>query len=391
MIYLDNSATTRIDQEVISVMTDVMYRVFANPSSLHKLGGKAERLVKMSREVIARSLMVSPKEVFFTSGGTESNNLAIKGVALHYKNRGRHLITTQIEHPSVYDVCKQLEKQGWEITYLPVDSQGRVDPKDVKRAITEKTVLVSIMHVNNETGTIQPIEEIGQILKLYPKIFFHVDAVQSFGKLVVNPKQMCIDLLSLSAHKLHGPKGVGALYVRNGVQLSPLLAGGGQEEGVRSGTQNVPGIAGLAKAVVLADEKRVRKVTELQRWKESFIQQITQRLVEVQVNGDFTSTGGSPFIISLSFPGLKSEVIVHALEAEDCYVSSKSACSSKLEKPSRVLMAMGLTAREALGTIRISLGYDTKEEELQRLADLLFYVIPPLQKLMKDKGVKNEL
>lgn len=368
-----------------------MYRVFANPSSLHKLGGKAERLVKMSREVIARSLMVSPKEVFFTSGGTESNNLAIKGVALHYKNRGRHLITTQIEHPSVYDVCKQLEKQGWEITYLPVDSQGRVDPKDVKRAITEKTVLVSIMHVNNETGTIQPIEEIGQILKLYPKIFFHVDAVQSFGKLVVNPKQMCIDLLSLSAHKLHGPKGVGALYVRNGVQLSPLLAGGGQEEGVRSGTQNVPGIAGLAKAVVLADEKRVRKVTELQRWKESFIQQITQRLVEVQVNGDFTSTGGSPFIISLSFPGLKSEVIVHALEAEDCYVSSKSACSSKLEKPSRVLMAMGLTAREALGTIRISLGYDTKEEELQRLADLLFYVIPPLQKLMKDKGVKNEL
>lgn len=373
-----------MDAEVVSVMTEVMKDVFANPSSLHGLGGKAERLVHTARKVMARLLAVSSNEIFFTSGGTEANNLAIKGIALAYKQRGCHLITTRIEHPSVYEVCKQLEEWGWDITYVSVDEKGKVDPADIKRAITDKTVLVSVMHVNNETGTIQPINEIGQILQSYPKIFFHVDAVQSFGKLPVKPKQWNIDLLSLSGHKFHGPKGMGALYIRQGIQLTPLFVGGGQEQGMRSGTLNVPGIVGLAKAATLADQNRVEKAQKVLKWKQSFLEQIKAKLDGVIINGDTTPNGGSPYIINLSFPGLKSEVIVHSLESKDCYVSSKSACSSKLEKPSRVLLDMGLTPREALGSIRISMGLDTLESELAALAESLLAVIPSLQHIIKD-------
>lgn len=384
VIYLDNGATSRTNAEVISVMTKVMKEDFANPSSLHRLGGKAERLVKESREIIADQLKVSPNELIFTSGGTEANNLAIKGIAFAYQNRGTHLITTQIEHPSVHEVCKQLEEWGWNITYLSVDSKGRVDPTEVERALTDQTVLVSVMHVNNEVGTIQPIQEIGRLLKAYPKVFFHVDAVQSFGKLPVYPKEWNIDLLSISGHKFHGPKGVGALFIRQGVQLAPLIAGGGQEQGIRSGTLNVPGIVGLAKASLLASQRREEKAEEVYQWKQSFLEQIKGRLSGVLINGDTSRQGGSPYILSLSFPGLKSEVIVHFLESKDCYVSSKSACSSKLEKPSRVLLEMGLTPQEALGAIRISMGHDTSKEDLMVLSELLFSIIPNLQQMVKD-------
>lgn len=383
MIYLDNGATSRTDPEVIAVMVEVMKDVFANPSSLHRLGGKAERLVKQAREVMASLLQVSVNEIYFTSGGTEANNLAVKGIAFAYKQRGRHLITTQVEHPSVYEVCQQLEEWGWDITYVSVDGQGRVNPDDIERVITDQTVLVSVMHVNNETGTIQPIQEIGERLRSYPKVFFHVDAVQSFGKLPITPKQWNIDLLSLSGHKIHGPKGVGALYVRQGVQLSPLLVGGGQEQGLRSGTLNVPGIVGLAKASKLAIQKREEKAKEVSKWKQLFLERVMAQMDKVKINGDATPDGSSPYIINLSFPGLKSEVIVHALEQRDCYVSSKSACSSKLEKPSRVLLDMGLTPHEALGAIRISMGFDTIETELDKFAEILISVIPSLQKVVK--------
>jgi cysteine desulfurase len=384
MVYLDNSATTRTDPEVIRVMADVMEKVYGNPSSLHGIGDKAHRLIGEAREAVARTLGVQPREIVFTSGGTESNNLAIKGVAEQFRNRGRHLITTEVEHPSVYQAFRQLEERGWRVTYLPVDRLGRVSEEDVEKALTEDTVLVSVMHVNNEVGTIQPVEAIGRVLRSRPKVIFHVDAVQAFGKLELDPVRWGVDLLSISGHKFHGPKGVGALYIREGLRLSPLLAGGEQEGGLRSGTENVPGIAGLAKAAILAQQRR-ETARQWQRWKEELIQAVTSRLEGVVVNGDTTTEGGAPHILSLSFPGLKSEVIVHALEQEKVFVSSKSACSSKKETPSRVLTAMGLDDRTAIGSIRISMGYDTVESDIRQCAQALIRVIPELQRVMKGR------
>jgi cysteine desulfurase len=364
VIYLDNSATTQTDPDVSKVMADVMKEVFGNPSSLHGLGVKAERLITQARRVVAQALGVSPQEIFFTSGGTESNNLVIRGVAEEYESRGKHMVTTQIEHPSVYDVFKYLERKGWKVTYLPVDHLGRVHPEEVEKAIMDETVLVSVMHVNNEIGTIQPIEEIGKRLSRYPKVLFHVDAVQSFGKLLLSPQRAHIDFLSISGHKLHGPKGIGCLYMRKNLHLPPLLIGGGQEQGIRSGTENVPGIAGFAKAVVLAEKNRQDFMKACQVWKKDFIERIKNALPFAIVNGDISPDGGAPYIISLSFPGLKAEVIVHALEKEGIYVSSKSACSSKKETPSRVLKALGRSDEEALGSIRETLRRRTHSSDL---------------------------
>ncbi|MFC7442248.1 cysteine desulfurase family protein [Laceyella putida] len=383
MIYLDNSATTKTDADVVKVMADVMTNVYGNPSSLHGLGVKAERLIEQARKIMAQELGVSPQEIIFTSGGTEANNMAIKGVADAYQQRGMHIITTEIEHPSVYDVYKQLEQRGWRVTILPVDHVGRVRPEMVEQALTEETVLVSIMHVNNEIGTVQPIAEIGRRLKNYPKVLFHVDAVQSFAKYPIQPEQWGIDLLSVSGHKFHGPKGIGCLYMRRNLMLTPLLAGGGQEQGLRSGTQNVPGIVGLAKATVLAGKQREAFLDRCQAWKEWLIERITTEIGEVRVNGDVTRDGGAPYILSFSFPGLKAEVIVHALEQEQVVVSSKSACSSKKELPSRVLKAIGLGDEAAIGSIRISMGFMTTEEEVRRSADALLKVIPSLQQVIK--------
>lgn len=383
MIYLDHSATTPVHPEVIFVIADVMRNVHGNPSSLHGLGVRAERLIEQARQVIAQTMKCAPQEIVFTSGGTEANNLAIKGVAQAYAQRGKHLVTTSIEHPSVYDVFRQLEEKGWKVTVLPVDGKGRVDPDEVERALTEETVLVSIMHVNNEMGTIQPIAEIGNRLKKHPKVLFHVDAVQSFGKIPLEPHRAHVDLLSASAHKLHGPKGIGCLYIRKNLPLAPLFAGGGQEQGIRSGTENVPGIAGFAKAVVIMNREREAFLKRSQVWKEQLIQRLQTELPQMRVNGEMDPQGGAPYIISLSFPGLKSEVIVHALEKEEVYVSSKSACSSKKEEPSRVLKAMGLPDEEAIGSIRISMGLTSTEEDIRRLEKALLRVIPALQQVMK--------
>ncbi|SFS80316.1 cysteine desulfurase family protein [Marininema halotolerans] len=382
MINMDNSATTQPDPEVIRVVADVMQNIYGNPASLHGLGGKAERLVKQAREVVAHALGVSPGSIIFTSGGTESNNMAIKGAALQFKNRGRHLITTQIEHPSVYEVHKQLEEEGWEVTYLPVNQQGKVRLDDVKKALRDDTILVSIMHVNNEVGTVQPIAEIGELLRRYPKVLFHVDAVQSFGKMDVRPIAWGVDLLSISAHKFHGPRGVGCLYIREGLRLAPLLIGGGQEAGYRSGTLNVPGIAGFAKAITLGANQRKEMLARLGDWRQEMIQQWKDQLTHFRINGD-PSREGAPFILSLSFPKLKSEVIVHALEEEGVVVSSKSACSSKGEKASRILTAMGIDEETAVGSIRISMSRWTTAEEVQATILAVQRVIPKLQKIMK--------
>lgn len=383
MIYLDNSSTTAVDPEVIETMINVMKNFYGNPSSLHDFGVQAENVMEKSREVIADQLRCLSQEIIFTSGGTEANNLAIQGVAYQYQRRGKHLITSEVEHESVYNVYQKLEKQGWEVTYLPVDFLGRVRLEDVEKAITKQTVLVSIIHVNNEVGTIQPISDIGRILKAHPRVFFHVDAVQSFGRVALIPGQANIDLLSISAHKFHGPKGIGCLFKAKSMSLDSLFLGGGQEYGFRSGTQNIPAIAGMAKAILSAEKKRIDFLKQCATWKSIIINRLTKSIRDIKVNGDVSEEGGVPYIVSLSFPSLKSEVLVHALEDQSILVGTKSACSSKRDSPSRVLLAMGVDTRTALGTIRISMGFETDEMEIKRTIEVLERIIPEYQQIVK--------
>lgn len=362
MIYLDNSATTPPYPEVVDVVQKAMLSYFGNPSSLHQKGVEAENLLKQARTVSAQALQCKPSEIIFTSGGTEGNNAAIKGVAFQYQSRGKHVITTAVEHPSVYDAFGQLESFGFEVTYLPVNREGRVSLQDVKQAIRPDTILVSIMHVNNELGTIQPIGEIGTFLKLHPRILFHVDAVQSFGKVPFKMKNWGIDLLTLSAHKFHGPRGTGILAKREGIALMPLLAGGGQEGGYRSGTENIPGIAGLAKAIRMTAESQGKTMIHLQK----LIQELRlglETIPECVINTP--QNGSAPHIMNISFPGMKAEVLVHALEEHGIMVSTKSACSSKVQEPSRVLLATGVKREQAISSIRVSLGAATQMEEIQ--------------------------
>jgi cysteine desulfurase len=378
MIYFDNGATTSPYPEVVESMKEVLSSFYGNPSSLHHLGVKAEKLLSGSRELAAKYLEVDASEIIFTSGATESNNTAIKGVAFQYQNRGKHLITSAVEHPAVLDVCNQLKEFGFEITVLPVDENGVVRLEEVKKAIRNDTILVSIMYVNNEVGSIQPIAEIGKILKDYPKILFHVDAVQGFGKLDVSPNRWDIDLLSLSAHKFHGPKGTGLLYVRKGVKLSPLMAGGGQEKGLRPGTENVAGIVGMVKAMRMIKEKREMDPGYLFRLRKKLWEGLRQ-IPECVIN---SPENGSPHILNVSFPGLKSEVILHTLEDKKIYVSTKSACSSKLDRPSRILLAMGAEEQVARSAIRISLSDLNTMDEVEFFLQIVSEKIPTLKTML---------
>ncbi|MFW6381674.1 MAG: cysteine desulfurase family protein, partial [Bacillota bacterium] len=309
--------------------------------------------------------------IYFTAGGTESNNLLIKGVADFYKNRGRHLITTSIEHASVYNVFKSLEKRGYRVSYLQPDARGIIDPEELKQTLSQETILVSIMHVNNELGSIQPIRQAGEIIKQYnPEIIFHVDAVQSLGKLRFQPGNWPVDAATFSAHKIHGPKGIGALYLKQGVELTPLFEGGGQEQGLRSGTENVPGIAGLAEAV-----RELPRLTELQaraevpdRLRGILIEELQEKLHDAHINSPLDRTG-APHLLNLSFPGIKGEVLVHALEQAGIYVSTGSACHSRNKEDNRVLKAIGLPPELAEGTIRISLCPGNSGEELRYTTD----------------------
>ncbi|WP_346774039.1 cysteine desulfurase family protein [Brevibacillus sp. SYP-B805] len=363
MIYLDNSATTQPHPQVADVVKRAMEEYYGNPSSLHQKGLEAEHVLKQARSVAAQALRVKPAEIFFTSGGTESNNTALKGVAFQYQSRGKHIVTTQVEHPSVYDVCKQLEGFGFSVTYLPVDSEGRVSVADVQAAIRPDTILVSVMHVNNELGTVQPIQEIGSLLRQHPKILFHVDAVQSFGKIPLLPHEWGIDLVSISAHKFHGPRGVGILYKRDGLKLQPLLMGGGQEAGLRSGTENLPAIAGMAKAIRLLEETGHDESERLA----GLIRRLRAGIADIPgcvINSP--ADGAAPHILNISVPGAKAEVLLHALEERGFLVSTKSACSSKANEPSRVLMATGMDRNRALSALRISVGRYNKAEEIDR-------------------------
>ncbi|MEK4511892.1 cysteine desulfurase [Paenibacillus anaericanus] len=378
MIYFDHAATTPPYEDVTRTIAEVMAAHFGNPSSLHRLGEESGKLLRKAREVCAEALKVKPSEIIFTSGATESNNLALKGSALQYISRGKHIITTNTEHSSVYECCKQLETLGWEVTYLPVNSTGLVNAEQVAAAIREDTVLVSVMHVNNEIGSVQPITEIGKMLKKdHARVLFHVDGVQGFGKVSLSIVESGIDLYSLSAHKWRGPKGVGLLYVREGLVLSPLLSGGGQEGGLRAGTENIPYIVGMAKAIRLTNENWETRARKLSGLKEMLIQGITE-LPELVLNSD---RAGAPHIVHFSCPGMKAEVILHMLEEEGMFVSTQSACSSKQRKPSRVLLAIGKDTETASTGLRISLGEEHTEEHINKLLKSLGKVLKQLHQL----------
>lgn len=382
-VYFDNSATTIPAKEVIQSMTDVLERFYGNPSSLHQLGAEAEQLLTRSKEQVASLLDVRASEIVFTSGGTESNNLALKGAAFAYQQRGKHIITSQIEHASVYEVCKDLEKHfGFQVTYLPVDKNGIVSVEDVEKSIREDTILVSIMHVNNELGSIQPITEIGKRLQQYPKLRFHVDQVQGFGKVPLSIRESHIDLLSLSGHKMHAPKGTGILVVKNGVKLYPLLHGGDQQQGVRPGTENVAGSVAFAKALRMIKEREQDHMQHLLTLKEKATHAL-EKLENVSIHSPLNRERSAPHILNASVKGIKPEILVHALEEKGIYVSTKSACSSKNEEPSRILRATGMSDAEANSAFRISFSIDNHVEEVDYFADIIQQIVPHYQNIMK--------
>lgn len=378
-VYLDNSATTRCFDEVAALMTQIMCEDYGNPSSLHRKGVQAEKYIRYAKDVIARNLKVNEKEIYFTSGGTESDNLALRGCAYANCRSGRHLITTQIEHPAVLQTMRHLEEEGFRVTYLPVDEKGCIRLEDLQRAITGETILVSIMHTNNEVGSLQPVAEAGALIKrMNPHILFHVDAVQGYGKFRIYPKKMKIDLLSVSGHKIHGPKGSGFLYVDEKVKIKPILFGGGQQGGVRSGTENVPAIAGLGKAVELVYSNLDQDIAQMYRLKKAFVEGVG-KIQNVVVNGHPDETG-APHVVSVSIKGVRSEVLLHALEDKGIYVSAGSACSARKPQPSATLRAMGID-QELLGsTIRFSFSVFTTMEEINYTLQTMYDIIPMLRK-----------
>lgn len=382
MIYLDNSATSKPYQAVLDSFILVNQKFFGNPSSLHSVGGEAEQLLNQSRQQIAGLAGIEPSEIFFTSGGSEANNLAIKGAALMHRRRGNHIVTTRVEHPSVREACEQLRTLGFEITYVDVDEDGRVSAEDVKRSLTDKTILVSVIHVNNEVGTIQPIQEIGEIIGTYPKVLFHVDHVQGAGKVPIDLHGWNIDLCSVSAHKFHGLKGNGFLYKRNGVSIAPLTSGGGQENKLRSGTENVGGVVSMAKAFRMVGEERRRNGAFLLDMRNMIMRGLEQK-TEVDIHTP--KEKAAPHIINFSAAGLKGEVIVHALAQEGIIVSTTSACSSKSAVPSHTLRAMGVPDESAMGAVRVSLSYENTQEEAQRFIAAVQKVLPKLKKVMRRK------
>ncbi|RAK06649.1 cysteine desulfurase [Halanaerobium saccharolyticum] len=361
-IYLDNAATTKALPEVTAAVVDALEKSYANPSSLHRFGLKSEKILKKSRKIIADYLGVKAKEVIFTSGGTESNNLAIRGITKAYKNRGRHLITSPIEHSSVAELFNALENEGWQVDTVNVDQGGHVDLEHLRNLITEETILVSIMQVNNELGTIQPTKKIAEIIKKKnPLSFFHVDGVQAFGKTYSNLGQWPVDLYSISGHKIQGPKGIGALYIKKGTNLTPLIYGGGQESNLRSGTENIPGIAGLREAVKKLPQLSAAENTDKDLSKKrEYLFNLLQEIEEAVIN---SPAAGAPHIINFSLPGIKGETMLHALESQGIYISTSSACSSD-KQGSRIINACGLSQKRSESALRVSLNNTITNDDL---------------------------
>ncbi|MEF2587710.1 MAG: cysteine desulfurase family protein [Butyrivibrio sp.] len=379
-IYLDNSATTMVRPEVAKLMYEIMTKDYGNPSSMHIKGVQAERYLREAKEIFAGILKVSEKEIFFTSGGTEGDNMAIIGAALAGRRRGRHIITTVIEHPAVLESCAFLEKNGFEVTYLPVNAAGQVEPDTLKASLRDDTILVSVMYVNNEIGAIEPVSELGRIIKEYNKdILFHVDAVQAFGKFRIHPYKENIDMLTMSSHKIHGPKGVGAIFIKDKTKIQPIALGGGQQKGMRSGTENVPGIAGMEMAAKELYDKFDEDVNRLYELKEYFVREITG-IEGATVNG-LTGRDSAPHVVSVSFDGItKSEVLLHALEDKGIYISSGSACSSNKPSLSSTLKAIGVKNDLLYATLRFSFSVFTTKEELEYTINAVKELLPVLRK-----------
>ena len=382
--YLDNSATTCVYQETADLVCDLMVNHYGNPSAMHQKGVEAEQYIRTAQETLAKILKVKEKEIFFTSGGTESDNWALVGTAMANKRTGNHIITSAIEHPAVSAPLAFLEEQGFRITRLPVNKEGLVDVNELEEAITPETILVSIMYVNNEIGSVEPIGEIGRRIKAKnPKTYFHVDAIQAFGKYRIYPKRMGIDMLSVSGHKIHGPKGVGLLYVGERVKIQPIVFGGGQQQNLRSGTENVPGIAGLAKAAEMLYSHFDEDHARLCACKRRFIEGV-ERLDQVKVNGLLPDApygeGTAAHIVSVSFAGVRSEVLLHALEDKGIYVSAGSACSAHKPQPSATLKAIGIDKSLLDSTIRFSFSVFTTEEEIDVCLQALYNIVPMLRR-----------
>ncbi len=379
-IYLDNSATTRAYDSVGDLVRKVMCEDYGNPSSMHVKGMQAEKYIKETQETLAKLMKVQPKEIFFTSGGTESDNLALIGAARANHRAGKHLITSAIEHPAILNAMRYLEsEEGFRVTYLPVDRYGRIELDALKEALCEDTILVSVMYVNNEVGSVQPIAEAASIVKAYNKnILFHVDAVQGFGKYRIYPKKLKIDMCSISGHKIHGPKGTGALYINEHVKIKPILFGGEQQKNIRSGTENVPGIAGLGLAAKTIYQDLDEKVQKMRELKNHFIEGIC-KIEDTTIHGLYDETS-APHIISVGVAGIRSEVLLHALEDKGIYVSSGSACASNHPQISGVLKGIGAKQEYLDATLRFSMSEFTTLEEIDETLNTLYNIVPMLRK-----------
>ena len=380
--YFDNSATTRVLDSVKDIVVKTMTEDYGNPAAKHRKGMEAEQYIREARKIIADSMKVQEKEILFTSGGSESNNMALIGTAWANQRAGKHIISTAIEHPSVYNPLGVLEELGFEVTILPVDHDGHISLKELEEAIRPDTILVSTMYVNNEVGAVEPVHEISRVIKAKnPSALYHVDAIQAYGKYVIRPKKQGIDLLSVSSHKIHGPKGVGFLYIRSGVKIKPLIYGGGQQAGMRSGTENVPGVAGFGAAVKEMYTDHAEKIQKLIGLKDY----MTDRLGEIEgtVINSKKGEASAPQIVSVSFEGVRSEVLLHALEDKGIYVSSGSACSSNHPGISGTLKGIGVAQKLLDSTIRISFGIFNTKEEVDYTIDVLKKLVPVLRRYQR--------
>jgi cysteine desulfurase len=378
--YLDNSATTSVIPEVAELVCKIMVKDYGNPSSMHLKGVEAERYIRTAKETFAKIMRVSEKEIIFTSGGTESDNMAIIGSALANKRRGKHIITTVIEHPAVLEAFRFLEEQGFEVTYLPVNNYGIVEAETLKSSLREDTILVSVMYVNNEIGALEPIGELGKIIKDYNKdIIFHVDAVQAFGKFRIYPYKDNVDLMSISSHKIHGPKGVGVLFIKDKTKIRPITFGGGQQKNMRSGTENVPGIAGMALAASILYEKFDEDTDRMYELKQYFVDEV-KKIEGTTVNG-LTARDSAPHVVSVSFEGItRSEVLLHALEDKGIFVSSGSACASNHPALSGTLQSIGVKKELLTSTLRFSFSIFTTKEELEYTIATINELLPVLRR-----------